>query len=296
MQLPIKLRQITEDLQSFFSNKLLVVLIIFFIFLILGGIFAYQKFFTKEKPLLADITLNFDPEGPYAVLTPRRDGNAVILNIKRIAAYNSFSYQLTYADKNGIDRGAGSLDTWIDLKDKGDFEQELLLGTCSQGFTSGKEHCVFDEGVENGTLTLRIRRGQQPYRMLSQFHLQKPDLVLGILTSGDDHFTYSIKNAKREDLTLIGFSVVNDLTGAPKLPEGKAVSGKVYSLNAPLAKELPEGAVSVELAENPPPDAKIARYTDSGNKWDELSTKISGSKLSAEASGSGIFAVLTSKK
>ncbi|TSC65780.1 MAG: Uncharacterized protein CEO21_332 [Microgenomates group bacterium Gr01-1014_80] len=278
------------------NHKLTAGLILLIAVLLIGGFFVYAKIPKKEKPLLADITLNFDPEGPYGILTPRRDGNALLLNIKRVASYDSFSYQLTYADKNGIDRGAGSLDTWIDLKNKGDYEQELLLGTCSQGFTVGKEHCVFDEGVENGTLTLRIRKGQQPYRMLSQFHLQKPDIALGVLTSGDNHFKYTIKNIKREELALIGFAVVNDLTGAPKLPEGKKFNGKVYSLNAPLAKNLPGGSVNIELAENPPAEAKIARYTDAENNWDELVTKITGNTLTAEASGSGIFAVLVNRQ
>src|SRR3989344_253176 len=263
--------------------------------LLIGGFFVFKNFIFMERPLLADIQLNFDPEGSYATLTPRRDGNALILNLKRTAAYDSFAYQLTYTDKNGIDRGAGSLDTWIDLKKKGDFEQELLLGTCSQGFTEGKEHCVFDEGVENGTLTLRIRKGQQPYRMLYQWHLQKPDISLGILTSGDNHFIYKTQ-IDRNDLTLIGFSVVNDLSGAPKLPEGKEVLGKVYNLSAPIARELSSGSVTLELSENSPMDAKIGRYTEKENSWQELETKITGNKLEASASGSGIFTVLSNVK
>ncbi|OGE14377.1 hypothetical protein A3F00_03085 [Candidatus Daviesbacteria bacterium RIFCSPHIGHO2_12_FULL_37_11] len=263
--------------------------------LLIGGFFIFQNY-QKSRPLLSDIILNFDPEGPFATLIPRRDGNALVLNIKRVAAYDSFSYQLTYADKNGIDRGAGSLDTWIELKDKGEYEQELLLGTCSQGFTEGKEHCVFDEGVENGTLTLRIRKGLQPYRMLSQWHLQKPDLALGNLTSGDNHFSYKLANAKREDLSLIGFSVVNDLTGAPKLPGDKQILGKVYSLTSPIVRDLAEGSISLELSENPAAGAKLARYTDRANSWEELETKITGSKLEASASGSGIFTVLINKQ
>ena len=170
-----------------------------------------------------------------------------------------------------------------------------MLGTCSQGFTEGKEHCVFDEGVENGTLTLRIRKGQQPYRMLSQWHLQKPDISLGILTSGDNHFIYKTQ-IDRNDLTLIGFSVVNDLSGAPKLPEGKEVLGKVYNLSAPIARELSSGSVTLELSENSPMDAKIGRYTEKENSWQELETKITGNKLEASASGSGIFTVLSNVK
>ena len=59
---------------------------------------------------------------------------------------------------------------------------------------------------------------------------------------------------------------------------------------------MKEGDVTIEMAETPPADAKIFRYNESENKWEELDTKISGSTLLAKASGAGIFAVLSSKK
>lgn len=287
-----------RDLKMFVNTNRLTSGLVLGVLLILlfGGFFIFKSVTTPKKlALLEDINLNFDPEGTYAMLTPRSDGNALVLDITRIAQFDAFAYQITYTDDKGIDRGAGSLDTWIDLKNKGDYEQEILLGTCSQGFTAGGAHCVFDTGVENGTLVLRVKKGNQPYKMLSQWHLQKPDTALGVLTSGDAHFTYKM-TAKPQDLALIGFSIVNDLSGAPKLPEGKQVFGKVYSLAVPSAKNLMPGGVSLEEADTPPMDAKIALYSSSENKWNELNTKIAGSKLTTEASGSGIFAVLVNTK
>ena len=86
----------------------------------------------REAPI-EEIELNFDPEGPYALLVPRRDGNAMNVVIKRVSSYDSFSYQITYTDEEGIDRGAGDPNTWIKVeKAKSEFDQLILFGTCSQ--------------------------------------------------------------------------------------------------------------------------------------------------------------------
>lgn len=271
----------------------------------MGGFLGYQKFFATPEGLLEEIDLTFDAEGPYALLLPRRDGNALVLSLKRTSSYDAISYELAYtaeaddvaikgqktdegAASGAIDRGVvGDIDT---KQKKGEYEQEILFGTCS------KNVCKYDKGVENGTLTLHIRKGRNAYRMITQWHLQQPDVALGVLTSGDNHFVYSMKDAKREDLSLIGYTIINDLTGVPKLPEGKEVSGKVYALNTPIAKDLMAGDVSIELAEKPGSDAKLARYSEKLSKWEELDTKVEGSKLLVKATGQGVFAVLVPKK
>lgn len=269
------------------------------------GFFGYQKFIAKPSGPVEEVDLPFDAEGPYALLFPRRDGNALVLNLKRTASYDAITYELAYTSKADetkvagtkiLDDGdgqskTGSIDRGvqgnIDTKDKkGEYEQEILFGTCS------KNVCKYDKGVENGTLTLHIRKGSKAYRMITQWHLQKPDVALGVLTSGDEHLVYKI-NAKREELVSVGFSIINDLTGVPKLPAGREVFGKVYALNVPIAKGLPAGLSSIELAQNPSSSDKLYRYDGSG--WQELGTKTAGNKLSAQADGAGIFAVLTSK-
>jgi hypothetical protein len=286
-----------DKIKSFvLRNKVTVILGLVILLVIFSGVTFYKNLNKTPTNLLPDIDLSFEADGPYAILTPRKDGNALILNIKRIASYDAFSYTISYNDETGIDRGAGDLNTWIEIKDKrSDYEQEILFGTCSQGFTSGTAHCVFDEGVENGTLVLRILKGKQPYKMSIQWHMQKPDEALGELTSGDGHFIYKAPNDE-EKLSLIAYTIINDLTGVPKLPEGKGVTGKVYTVNPPVANELPAGMIKLELAENPPADSKLGHYQESENMWKELDTKINGSTLEASASAAGIFAVLTNKQ
>lgn len=278
------------------------------IFLGVLGYLGYQKFASQNNAPSEEVDLLFDAEGPYAILSPRRDGNALVLNLKRTASYDAISYELAYTSKadetkvagnkilddgesqntkGSIDRGVqGTINT---NDKKGEYEQEILFGTCS------KNVCKYDKGVENGTLTLHIKKGSKSYKMITQWHLQKPDVALGVLASGDGHLNYKI-DAKREELTNTGFTIVNDLTGVPKLPSNKSVLGKVYSLNAPIAKEVKPGAVFIELAENPQANTALYRYNNNKDKWQELETKVEGSKLSAKADGAGIFAVLKSLK
>ncbi len=290
------------------SHKITVILIAGLVVLGGLGLFGLNKITSKPAGPVDETDLTFDSEGPYAILSPRRDGNALVLNLKRTSSYDAISYELAYTSKvdetvvkgnkisedgegqskaGTIDRGVvGSIDT---KEKKGEYEQEILFGTCS------KNVCKYDKGVENGTLTLHIKKGNIAYKMNTQWHLQQPDVALGILTSGDAHLTYKV-DADRVALSNVGFSIINDLTGLPKLPSGKTISGKVYSLNIPLAKDLPAGQITIELAENPASDTKIYRYNPNKSEWKELDTKIDGSKLSAKSDGAGIFTVLTSKK
>lgn len=297
-----------EKLKVWFAvHKVTASIVVIFVLILAGGIIAFQKISSNPTGPVEEVDLAFEAEGPYALTFPRKDGNALFLNIKRTASYDSISYDLAYTSTpdetivsgskitdegegtvgGAIDRGvSGTIDT---KEKKGEYEQEILFGTCS------KNVCKYDKGVENGTLTLHIKKGRKAYRIITQWHLQHPDIALGNLTSLDGHFSYKVE-AEREILSNVGYSITNDLTGVPKLPSEREVLGKVYALNVPIAKSLPTGEVTVELAQNPPPDAKLYRFNESVSEWQELDTKLDGSKLTAGANGAGIFAVLTSKK
>ncbi|MFH0937018.1 MAG: hypothetical protein V1808_01870 [Candidatus Daviesbacteria bacterium] len=276
------------NIKNLYQNKLTLGLIIVIILILIGGIFAFQKFISsRNETPLEEIDLTFDPEGPYALLYPRRDGNALVLNIKRTGSYDQIKYELSY-NSEGIDRGAsGDINT---KEKKGEYEQEILFGSCSTG---GK--CVYDKGVENGTLILHIRKSREAFRMVTQWHLQQPEIALGSLTSGDNHFLYKVSSGSVE-LALVKYTITNDLTGAPKLPSGKSILGKVYSVNSPNTKTLPKGSVSVELAENPPAGSQLARFDEVKNSWVPYETKIESSKLTAETDTGGVFAILVPSK
>lgn len=274
-------------MKNFFVTQKITLLLVFVIILLgVSGYIIYNKFINKSSTqVVQEVDLPFDPEGLYALLYPRRDGNAMVLNIKRTATYDAISYELAYSSE-GVDRGVmGIIDT---KQKKGEYEQEILFGTCS------KNVCKYDKDVENGTLTLHIKKGYQLFRMITLWHLQKPGVSLGVLTSGDGHFTYKI-DPKAADLALVQYTIINDLSGAPKLPEKMGVVGKVYSLNASVAKIIPPAQVSIELADIPPKGSKIARFDEVKNDWIFYDTKIDGSKLSASIEVGGIFTVLGSE-
>lgn len=317
MKLPVKLKKIL-------SSKLNVGLIVGLLVLVIASVVLVPKIFNKGEVLLPleEIDLAFDAEGPYAIVEPRRDGNAINLYIKRVAGYGKINYELAYQSRidvepsttktakkpvinegeegEGIDRGVtGEIKETEDEKNrKSEYFQEILFGTCSRSNTWDTLHCVFDKNVENGTLTLRIYKKpvkgettQKVFKMITTWHMQKPDVALGKITSGDNHFLYTT-TASRQDLANIAYTVVNDLSGAPKLPEGKKFLGKVYAFNIPTAKQFPSGEVTIELAEDPAEGAKVAVFDEKNNNWRELETTVGKGVLKAKADGAGIFAVL----
>lgn len=294
-----------DQLKKFFSNKINFALVVILLLILGGAGFAVSKYLEVKPENLPteEVDLSFAPEGPYAILEPRRDGNAINLNIYRVAAYDSINYELSYQSSGSTaDEGIGNIDRGvqgtIEAKDKrNEYRQEILFGTCSKPDTFIIASCVFDKNVENGTLILKIKKPYQRgdktnvvYRMVTGWHLQKPDVSLGLVTSADNHFQYKT-SAPEDELSLVGYTMVNDLTGAPKLPQGKSALGKVYAMNLPTAKVFPAGDLTIELIDNAPSGAQIGRYNEAGNTWDLLETKIEGSKLMAKAPGAGIFAV-----
>lgn len=324
---PVKKISLRDKLKVFFSNRINVILVTGLAILLIGVAAGFQQIILRNQNSgsLQEVDLSFEPDGPYALLAPRRDGNAINLHITRIGGYDSIYYELAYTSKNSegeaIDRGVTGD---IDNKDKkSEYTQEILFGTCSRGNTWDPLRCVFDKNVENGTLLLKIKKGNVIYRMNTTWHFQKPDAALGVLTSADNHFKYVVQGASesavlatpapaparnarstpaptttgfsddlRQKLSLVGFTMINDLSGVPKLPDGKAVSGKVYALNVPDGRGLIPGTVTIEMAESPPANAMIGYFKVGGGSWQELETRIEGSKLVAEAPNSGIFAVL----
>lgn len=279
-------------LNKFLNNRLNLILAGTALLILVGGYLGYQKLIVvpyTQGPV-EDIDLAFDPEGSYALLVPRRDGKAMILSLTRIKSYDAFAYQLAYTDTQGISRGVGDLDTWVSFdKNKGFYTQEILFGTCS------KNICKYDKGVENGTLTLRLKKGNKAYRFNTLWHLQKPQLSLGAISSGDSHLNITL-DPKKSSFDLLGFTIVNDLTGAPKLPDGKKVLGRVYAVNFSSPQDLPQADVGIDLADTPSAGAQIGVYSDRNNQWNMLDTKITGSKLSAITNYFGIVAVLVPNK
>jgi len=167
-----------------------------------------EKAVDGEEGSLIEVSLE---DRPIVSLTPTDDGHYLSLRINEISIPGAemMEYELLYEVPGGVTQGVpGS----VDITALSSYETELLLGSES----SGKFR--YDEGVEEGTMTIRFRNrdGKLLVKFSSDFHMQSGDEVL---TSIDGMFSYSFEN------TPDGYFVTMPTIGFPgkdsiKLKEG----------------------------------------------------------------------------
>lgn len=266
-------------------NKATLILVVILIVVVAIGFWVYKQVSsqiqyeqTPQVKTPAEVELSFDPNGPYAILTPRADGDALTLDLKRVLGYGNISYELAYNDADGIARGVVGTIPTSDGKDE--YSQEILFGTCSRNV------CKYDKGVSVGTLTLHIKKNNQSYKMVTSWHIQ-PVSDKTPFTSADTHFTYQPKTGSSSP----GYVIINDLTAVPTLSQNQQISSKVYSLSGSNSKDFPKGTVSLEVANTPTAKSQIEYFDLQSNSWTPLQTQISGDTLEAQAAGLGIFLV-----
>lgn len=161
---------------------------------------------TDEESVLIDVALK---DRPIVSLVPRSDGHYLKLKIDKIVIpATSLDYELLYQTKE-ITQGVPGTVTLVGKT----FEVELLLGSES----SGKFR--YDEGVENGTVTLRFRNsdGKLIARFTTDFHMQSNT---DTLTSSDDSFTYKLDKTSKDFFVTIGTIGMNDVESVSAGPFG----------------------------------------------------------------------------
>lgn len=206
--------------------------------MVVGFIFLKNK---KKAPIEEEETVAEIPfeKRPFTTLTPSEDGHWLEMKIDGIKVdAESLDYELLYKLPDGRTQGVPGT---IQIEGGKDIERKLLLGSES----SGKFR--YDEGVENGTLTLRFRNGKGKLvgKLTTDFHLQEAD---DVLTSSDGKFKYEFdKTPKR------GFFVVMNTFGVPQA-FSKTVKSGPFGVFSSLETELSgtvkmDGNVLYELAE-----------------------------------------------
>jgi len=188
-----------------------------FLFLIGVLVLAGVYFFVLRKPASEEIK---EEEGlievslidrPIASLTPSQDGHWLKLRIEKLlSGADSLDYELLYTLPDGRTQGVPGT---IDLKGESEIERDLLLGSES----SGKFR--YDEGVEEGTLTLRFRneKGKLLAKFLTKFRLQS---AIKELTSVDEKLVYTLDKIPSKT-----FFVTMETFGIPKAAPGKVSAG-----------------------------------------------------------------------
>lgn len=230
---------------------------------LIGGAFMFLRGSTKAPVQQVEQdedsstlkTLSVE-ESPYVSLTPSADGHNFHLLITKVpSSASSLEYEMVYSVASGVTQGVPG--TIKDLSSS-TIERDLLLGTCSSG------KCRYDEGVKDGTFTVRLRdsKGKLISKMETDFRLLKGGTKL---TSIDGKFTYTFSKASSAYYLIMG------TFGIPTSAPGKVAEGP-YGIFSKDAKSV-TGTVTLASGD-------IYGYT--GSKWSKLTA--------GKASGLGVFA------
>jgi len=195
---------------------------------------------------------------PFLSLVPRVDGHEIKLKLERIPAGTpTAEYELEYKVADGRTMGVpGS----VSLSGATTLERDLLLGSCSSG------KCRFDEGVESGKVTIRLRDGKGKLigRVMTEFKL-----LQGVSEVGLGEFLFSGKLDKK------AFYMVYGALGLPAdLPAGVSLVVGPDAVSSSVAGKE-SGKVSFGG------DAVGEIYGWSGGGWKKLT--------GGQAKGLGVF-------
>lgn len=256
------------------KKNLLVILIIgLIVILLVGGSLFLRSRKAKEpsptlKPegVLIETTLE---ERPFISLTPSSDGHWLTLEITRIREADSLEYELLYNTATGATQG--SINT-VNLKGESSYTKKILLGSESSG------HYKFDEGVTQGSLTVRLRGGKGTRKFITEFHLQKDDKELASI---DGNFTTTGAFPKNI------FYLIMPTIGLPGDFSGKVNLGP-YGIFTSGAKTVKNGQVTLNLGEALT-SPKIYSWT--GRKWEEEKAQIKDKIVSANIASLATFIV-----
>jgi len=181
-------------------KKLLPIIILVVGVLVLAGVFYVIKGKKGASPSDEEGLLELPIEKrPVVSLIPASDGHYLKLIVDKIVIdAKSLEYMLNYDVPGGVPQGVPGT---VELNGEKSYENDLLLGSES----SGKFR--YDEGVENGSITLRFRNGEGKLlaKLTTGFHLQSNT---DNLTSSDGAFSYKLQesvNAYFVTLNTLGY-------------------------------------------------------------------------------------------
>lgn len=208
----------------------------------------------NDTGVAKEVTLS---DRPIASLTPSTDGHWLTLGVDKIKIKaETMDYELLYQLPDGRTQGVPGT---VDVKGKDNFKTDpLLLGSESSG------RYRYDEGVEEGSLTLRFRdgKGKLIAKFSTKFHLQSGDKEL---TSVEKDFSYSFGRAPGKE-----FFVTMQTFGIPTDAPVEVTAGP-FGIFTSSASAIP-GKVTLGTA---------SIYMADGGKWQKLDN--------GSASNVGIF-------
>jgi len=167
---------------------------------------------------------------PVVTLTPRSDGYWLDMLISKLGRFEaeSMDYELLYKVPRGGTQGTGGS---VKLQGRDEVEREILFGSESSG------NYYYDEGVEEGTLTLRFRndKGKLLVKFVTDFILVSD---VDTVTSKDGVFSFTLKDDSPE------YYVAMDSVGFPGDDLPGVIEFGLYGLFTSSKKDV-EGEVDL---------------------------------------------------
>jgi len=241
----------------------------------MGGTSGANPTPTPTKPIEQTIK-----ERPFVSLLPSADSHWLTLEIKKIIeGTSSLEYELIYfaeVEGNRIERGVSTAGSPVELASQAEFSKKILLGSAS--CTTGTCKYKYDEGVNEGTMTLTLSGASGKEKYESVFRIQKGKEGKEGLTTGDGVFSFVSTNFPATSVYLTISSV-----GVPSsLPSGvvpKTVPYGIFSSGA-----IKGGTVTFKTVLT-----TTSIYAFDGKAWSKLTTEISNGEAKATSSGQNIF-------
>lgn len=187
----------------------------------------------KKAPVAVDdsstlVEVDFK-DRPFASLTPTSDGHYINLKIEKLKLPKALTmdYELLYSLPDGRVQGVPGT---AELKDISVFERKLLLGSESNG------KFRYDEGVEEGNLTVRFRdsKGKLLAKFQTKFKLQTN---VSELSSIEEDFVYKFDRPQKT-----GYFITMNTFGLPESSSVTSVTDGPYGVFS--SSDLPSGSAS----------------------------------------------------
>lgn len=254
------------------KKNLTIILVLAAILLVVVGTFLVIRGKNKSKVTEEEVQESKTLETPlidrpFVALIPRTDGKEFTMEISRIKNAKSIEYEMVYLSQ-GLSRGViGSIET----NGETEVSRKLLLGTCS------KDVCKYDEGVEEGTLTLRFRGTDGVRKFISDFRLQQG---ANELISIDNKFKLTGKfPATTYYLTMSTIGLPEEITST--------VVGQPYGVFTAGSSAIKNIALSMTFESQETPTKLF--FFDGKTSIEQTGAKFENSAINATVNNLGVF-------
>lgn len=212
---------------------------------------------------------------PFVTLAPREDGKEVTLTIDRVKNATKVEYEMEYQAESLIQGVFGTIDL---EKDNLPVVKKGLFGTCS------KNVCRYDEGVSGGSLVLRLEGGKIAV-LKTEFNLQQMFDREGVFTSKDAKATLDVGKTGLPNGTYL---IISGTMGLPSTITGTVIAGP-YAFLTSGNPVLKNATITIQSKDDLT-GAKLMFWN--GKTLTELKSTVADGKISAPATGLGIFVVV----